>query len=271
MTSSVIGQQGKVTAAVEGKDGNLLEAELRIDDVLPEPIVEIPETLEFRPQIATGRPGRRNSLILYVNPIAVPAGQWVNLEITDRTGNVTLIEANGSGCEKTDVKLDLEKHKLKGQNVFRLSIPWAGTAWNQRARVVARAKGLMTHGWVRLDEPEDGGFFKDVRYEEIDPKAPSQYAAGRITVNICDPLNRQIFGNSKEEFDRRISTRPEAQQRLASLLVEEASFRALQQLHDDNKLLLAERREVAAVHEQIDKYKFESAVEVHRALTKIRS
>jgi len=55
---------------------------------------------------------------------------------------------------------------------------------------------------------------------------------------------------------------------LASLLLEEASFRGLQQRYDDNKVLFTERREVAAVHDEVDKYKFESAVDVYRALTR---
>jgi hypothetical protein len=50
-----------------------------------------------------------------------------------------------------------------------------------------------------------------------------------------------------------------------------ASFRGLQQRYDDNKVLFAERREVAAVHDEVDKYKFESAVDVYRALTRDRS
>jgi len=74
-----------------------------------------------------------------------------------------------------------------------------------------------------LDEPEEGGFFKEVKYEEIDPKAPSQFAAGIITVNSKDPLNRHVFGESKKEFDKRLNTQLHAQQRLASLLLDSFS------------------------------------------------
>ena len=122
-----------------------------------------------------------------------------------------------------------------------------------------------------MDEPEDGGFFKDVKYGEIDPKAPSQYAAGVITVNVNDPLNRLVFGGSQEEFDKRISANIESQQRLATLLLEEASFKALQQRYDDNKVHFAERKEIDAVHMEIDQYKFESAADVYRALGRKRS
>jgi hypothetical protein len=127
---------------------------------------------------------------------------------------------------------------------------------------------LTAEASIRLDQPEDGGFFKDVKYGDIDQKAPRVFADGTITLNVNDQLNHFVFGDSQEEFDRRISVKIEAQQRLASLLLEKASFRGLQQRYDDNKMLFAERREVAAVHDEVDKYKFESAVDVYRALTR---
>src|SRR6202012_850234 len=101
--------------------------------------------------------------------------------------------------------------RLEGQNVFRILVPWIGTSWNQHGQVDASTKvggsrPLMTRGLIQLDEPEDGGFFKDVRYAEIDPKAPSQFAASVITVNIADRLNQLLFGDSQEEFDKRIRT-----------------------------------------------------------------
>lgn len=152
-------------------------------------------------------------------------------------------------------------------------IPWSGTSWGQHAQVQASAKtgGPKPHvtlGAIRLDEPEDGGFFHRVDYGEIDPRAPSQYAAGVITVNINDPLNQAIFGESKAEFDKRLSTRADAQQRLASLLLEEASFRALEHNYTENLVILQQGREVTNIHEKIDEYKFESAVQVFRALTR---
>lgn len=89
-----------------------------------------------------------------------------------------------------------------------------------------------------------------------------------------DPLNRLIFGSGetkddvRKEFDRRLSEDQRAQQRLASVLLEEASFRALEQLHIDNKLPLPQNREIDEIHSQIDRYKFSSAVNVYKALVK---
>jgi len=271
VTSSVVRQTGQVIAMLEGKNGALLEATLEIDDVMDEPTIEVPETMQFRPEVATGRPGRRNNLVLYVNPKSIPGGHYLRFAMTRRTGDISLVDPSGTRCDHFDIKLDAAQHQVKGQMVFRLLVPWSGTSWNQHAHVMASAKvggpkPLTADAVIRLDEPEDAGFFKDVKYGEIDPKAPSQFAAGVITVNIHDTLNRQIFGDSKDEFDRRLTARPEAQQRLAALLLEEASFRALQQRYDENKLLLAERREIAAVHEEIDNYKYESAVDVYKAL-----
>jgi hypothetical protein len=273
LSSSEMGRRGQITAMVEGKEGDLIEAKLQIDDVLAEPVIEVPETLEFRPANATGHPGRRNNLALYVNPLVISPGHYVRVQITKRTGNILLIGPAGASCEQLDVKLDVALHQIKGQKVLRVPIPWSGTSWSQHARVEARIKvggphPLTAEASIRLDQPEDGGFFKDVKYGDIDQKAPSVFADGMITVNVNDQLNHFVFGESQEEFDRRISVKIEAQQRLASLLLEEASFRGLQQRYDDNKVLFPERREVAAVHDEVDKYKFESAVDVYRALTR---
>ena len=129
---------------------------------------------------------------------------------------------------------------------------------------------------ARLHEPDpnDAGFFKEVKYDEIDQLAASSFSAGTITVNTRDPLNQIIFGKgstkeeAQKEFDRRLSEDQKAQQRLASILLEEASFRALQQLYDDNKLSWGQDREIAEIHGQIDRYKFTSAVDVYRALVR---
>ena len=39
---------------------------------------------------------------------------------------------------------------------------------------------LTAEASIRLDQPEDGGFFKDVKYGDIDQKAPSVFADGTI-------------------------------------------------------------------------------------------
>ena len=123
---------------------------------------------------------------------------------------------------------------------------------------------------IRLDEPDpnEGGFFKDVKYTELDGEIPSQYAAGTISVNTKDPLNRELFGEEQSDFDRNILQASVAQQRLASLLIEEGAFRALEELHQDNKLPLPENREVAKVHEEIGRHKFTSALNIYKALVK---
>jgi hypothetical protein len=275
-----IGKRGEIGAVIEAKDGDLLEATLKIDDVLPEPIIEVPETLEFRPKIANGRPGRRNNLVLFINPAVVSAGHYVRVQITKRTGNVSLIAPEGAQTEQVDVKLSTVPHQVRGQNVFRVLIPWTGTAWNQRAHVVGSVKvggpkPLTADASIRLDELEEGGFFKDVDYDDLgETAAPSMFAAGKITVNAGDPLNRLLFGygGSKEEmrisFDRRLRENPSAQQRLAVLLLEEASFRALEWLHEHNQLHLPPKLEVTTVHDAMNKYKYDSAIDIHKALVR---
>ena len=243
--------------------------------MLTEPLIELPETLEFRPTISNGRPSRRNNLVLYVNPLAISAGHYLRVKLVKRTGGVKLLAPAGPETDQFEVKLDVNVHGVKGQKILKVLIPWIGTAWNQHGKVEVSAKvgseTLTATAAIRLDEPEDGGFFKDIKYDEIDPRAPSQLAAGVITVNIKDALNRDVFGDTKEVFDKRVSTKIEAQHRLASLLLEEASFRALEQLYKDNKVNFAERREIGEVHEKIDAYKFESATAVYKALSRPRS
>ncbi|HEY6167013.1 MAG TPA: hypothetical protein VI454_03160 [Verrucomicrobiae bacterium] len=280
VSASSVGLHGTVTALVECTDGNPVEATLQVEDVLDEPLISPPTIMEFRPPTSMGRPNRRNNLVLFVNPSVVTPGHYVRFAITKRLGGVDLVDPAGSGVQQFDVKLDANQHGVRGQNVLRVLVPWRGTAWNQHATVEARTKIGSDHvvapGYIRLDEPDpnEAGFFQRVEYDELDDHAPSKFAAGVITINTLDPLNRFVFGTgatkeeTRKEFDRRLSEDPKAQQRLASILLEEASFRALQQLYDDNKLLLPERREVAEVHAQIDRYKFSSAVDVYRALVR---
>lgn len=280
VTASTLGQHGAVRALVECADGQTVEAVLHIEDVLEEPVIVPPATMEFRPNPAMGRPSRRNTLTLYVNAAVISEGHYVRFRMTRRTGAVELIDETGAGVEQLDVKLNSTQHEVRGQNVFRVRVPWRGTAWNQNASVQARVKvgadPIFAHGQIRLDEPDpnEGGFFQRVEYDELDDSAPSKFAAGVITVNMLDPLNGMVFGTgetkeeSRKEFDRRLSRDPKAQQRLASLLLEEMSFRMVQQLFDDNKLPLPSRREITAIHDEIDKHKFKLAAELYRALVR---
>lgn len=280
VTASTLGQRGAVRALVECADGQTVEGVLRIEDVLEEPVIAPPATMEFRPNPAMGRPNRRNTLTLYVNPAVISQGHYVRFRMTRRTGAVELIDETGAGTEQLDVKLNSAQHEVRGQNIFRVRLPWRGTAWNQNASVQARVKvgpdPIFAQGQIRLDEPDpnEGGFFQRVEYDELDDSAPSKFAAGVITVNMLDPLNAIVFGTgatkeaSRKEFDRRLSRDPKAQQRLASLLLEEMSFRMVQQLFDDNKLPLPSQREITAIHDEIDKHKFKLAAELYKALVR---
>ncbi|MBU0677080.1 MAG: hypothetical protein KJ626_03110 [Verrucomicrobia bacterium] len=271
----VVGQTGDVTVLVEGADGNYLpEAKLIIEDVLAEPEIVPPETMEFRPSISMGRPGRRNNLVLFVNPKAISLGHHVQLAITKKTGDVRLIDPAGERCDELNVKLNATEHQVKGQQVLRVLVPWNGTTWNQHATVEAKVKiggpsPIIAVAHIHLDEDDEkGGFFKEVKYGPIDQKAPSQFAAGIITINDQDLLNQHLLGKTKEEYDRRVSQDRLAQQRVATILLEEASFRALQQLYDDNKVQFPQRREIGEIHQHVDEYKFASAVNVFKAMLK---
>jgi len=278
--SSGVGVQGTVTALVETTNDELLPAMLRIDDTLEEQAIIPPVTMEFRPETSLGHPNRRNNMFLFVNPSEITEGRYVHFSVAKRMGGIDLFDEANSPVQKFDVKLNAARHAVKGQSVFRIAMPWRGTGWNQHATVEASVKMgaeiILARGHIRLDQPDpnDGGFFKEVKYDEIDQLAASNFSAGIITVNTRDPLNQIIFGKgptkeeAQKEFDRRLSEDPKAQQRLASILLEEASFRALQQLYDDNKLSWGEHREIAEIHGQIDGYKFSSAVDVYRTLVK---
>lgn len=200
--------------------------------------------------------------------------------ILKRTGEVEMIDGTGKGVQQFQVKLDSQEHGVQGQDVLRVRVPWRGTAWNQHAIVEARVKvgsnRIVVQGHVLLDEPDpnEGGFFKEVRYGDVDGPHPSLYAAGVIKVNMHDALNKLVFGEAESEqeaqkmFDRQLIENPAAQQRLAAILLEEASFRALEQLRSDNKLHMPQGGEVTEVHSHIDAYKFSSAVDVYRALVR---
>jgi hypothetical protein len=280
ISGALVGLHGSVDAIVECVGAESLTATLQIEDVLDEPLIEPPATMEFRPPVSTGRYNRRNNMVLYVNPTVIPSGHHVRFTIKKHVGAVDLIDASGNAVQQFDVKLDSSQHGVRGQKVLRVLVPWKGTSWNQHATVEARSKVgpdyITAQGRIRLDEPEpnDAGFFQRVEYDELDRDAPSMFAAGVITVNRLDPLNRTIFGSgttkeeARKEFDQRMSQDPKAQQRLASLLLEETTFRMVQQLYDDGKLPFPERREIAVIHDEIDKHKFKLAPLIHGALVK---
>jgi hypothetical protein len=275
VSSDIVRHSGTVTALVDSTaDPPLLEATLTVEDVLTEPEVVAPEKMQFRPVISLGRPGRRNNLVLYVNTSVIVFGQWIRVRLLNRVGDVLLIDGKGARCDQVDTKLG-PPHQLPGQNVARLlMIPWSGTAWNQHAAIEATVRigpdTIFARAKIRLDEPEvnDGGFFKEVRYSDLDGEVPSQYAVRRITVNTRDSLNREIFGKDEADFNMSLLRSSLAQQRLASLLVEEGTFRALEELRQDNKLRLPTNREVDGIHQEVDRHKFKSALGIFKALVK---
>jgi hypothetical protein len=274
VSSEDVGARGSVSALVEGRTGDILEATLSVDKVLEEPTVEVPETMEFRPPISMGRPGRRNNLVLFINTDVVNIGHYIRIRLTKMVGSVHLLDARDEKCDEVDIKLGIQ-HQLPDQNVARILIPWRGTAWNQNGNVEASTKiggpkPIVTAAKIKLAEPDDpgGGFFRDAKYTELDGNVPSAFAAGTITVNSRDPLNHDIFGANQEQFDQKVASDAIAQQRLASLLLDEVAFRALEQQRIDDKLHLPNNKEVSSIHQKLDMYKFDLARSVFRALVK---
>jgi hypothetical protein len=273
VSSDIVRHSGTVTALVDSTaEPPLLEAKLAVEDVLSEPEVAVPEKMEFRPDVSLGRPGRRNNLVLYVNTLVIPLGHWIRVRLLGSVGDVLLIDDKGARCEQVDTKLG-PSHQIPGQSAARLLIPWSGTAWNQHAAIEASVKvggdTIIARAKIRLDEParNDGGFFNKVEYTPLDGEVPSQYAAGTISVNTKDSLNREVFG-AETDFGRSLQGSALAQQRLASLLIEEGAFRALEELRRDNDLPLPQNREVTAVHERIDRHKFKYALNIFKALVR---
>lgn len=272
--SEEIGARGSVSALVEGRSGEILDATLSIERVLEEPTVDVPETMEFRPAISMGRPGRRNNLVLFINTDVISIGHYIRVRMTKTVGSVYLLDAREEKCDEVDIKLGIQ-HQLPDQNVARILIPWRGTAWNQNGTVEASTKiggpkPIIAAAKVKLAEPDDldGGFFREVKYTELDDNVPSLFAAGTITVNSRDPLNHDIFGVDQDHFDQRVASDSLAQQRLASLLLDEVAFRALEQLKIDNQLHLPQNKEVSSIHRKLDTFKFDLARSVFRALVK---
>jgi hypothetical protein len=274
VTCHVLGQRGTVEVLVDLKDGDTAQAILQVTDVLEEPLIVPPETMEFRPSLSTGKPNRRNNLYLYLNPSVIAAGHYIRFSFVKRIGIIEFLNDAGVGVEELDVKLDPDRHGVRGQNIFRVPVSWRGTSWNQHATVEARVKvgadKIAVNGRVKLQEPDEGGFFREIDYDELDIEAPSQYAAGKITINMLDPLNGIVFGKgatkaeAKTEFDRRLGNDTEAQQRLASILLEEASFQALQDLLQKGRL----RLKLEDIQTEINRYKYKSEVDVYKALVK---
>jgi hypothetical protein len=221
----VKGQKGRVQALSLDKHGKEIRAELRILGVDDQPVFESPEDIAFVAPRYSGDPNRAtNNAALLVNLNQFAGLPNVKFWLEEITGKVTL----GDAGEKLEVKVTTS-HKIADHNVARLVVPFGATGWGQHAVLRAEAKrkdGKFAQAKCKLKFERSQGDqkFKDFLYEDLDRPVLGDVAGDKIYVNSGYDLHRQIFGDTEEEFNKRLETDSMAQVRAVSVLVETAVF-----------------------------------------------
>jgi len=248
-------ETGKITALAEGKTSTL-EASLQVEDVIAAPILAPPERMEFRPLISRGQPGQQNSIFLYVNQNVVTIGRKIKITVLSSQGTIGLLEK-----EKRVNSIDtiFEKaHIIKGTCIGRMPVSWGGTGWGQSARLAAETKlhdssTVHAEAQILIDQPEEsGGLIKDVRYGQLDQLKCSDFAGGIIYINSDHSLNNAVFGADREEYLKQIENDKAARYRLASIMVEQAVFKYIEEAYIRNRVSLNPSAPVSSLRQQID-------------------
>lgn len=268
LRSDSLGENATITALADGNSGTL-ETALEVLDVTETHLILPPEEMEFRPMISKGEPNRNNTLTLWVNSKAIPVGRKIRLEIEKAQGNVGLLD----GSKRVeDASVTFEKtNVISGTDVGRILIPWRGTGWGQSARVIATTKkpdGSLAYADARivLEEPDEGGIIKDVRYQELSNQKCSDLVDGIIYINSTHHLNKFVFGADQQQYNKNIEEDHTAQYRLSLIMVEQSVFRLAEEDYLDSKLVLSEKAPVTNLREYIDQKTHQFAPKILAAL-----
>jgi len=253
LQSDSLGENATVTALADGI-GSTFEAVLEVLDVTESHTILPPEEMEFRPKVSRGEPSRVNNLTLLINTKVIPLGRKIRFEIQKAQGGVGLLEGSKK-VEETSVTFE-KLHLIPGTEIGRILIPWRGAGWGQSAGVVATTKKpdsslAYAHGRIVLEEQQDAGIIKDVRYQELGNQKCSDLVDGIIYINSGHYLNRFVFG-TEQQYTKRIEEDHTAQYRLSLLMVEQSVFRLAEESYLESKLVLNDRAPVTSLREFID-------------------
>lgn len=258
-----------ITALADGTESTH-ESSLEVSNVISGVVITPPEEMEFRPKESHGQPSRDNSLALWINPLTIPLGRNIKLEITKSHGAIGFLK-EGKKVDELSVKFE-KSHIIAGTNVGRILIPWRGTGWGQSASLSATTKRpdgtiAQTIGRIVLAQPEETtGIIRDVRYRSLGNSKCSDLVDGIIYINSDHHLNRVIFGTSQDEYNKKIDEDRTAQYRLSSLVVEQAVFRLAEDSYNKGRLAIVDAAPVTSLREFIDQKTHQFAPKILKAL-----
>lgn len=275
LASDRLGLQGKVVALSQDRDGNSLEAAVSVLDTVPPQIFEPPASgLEFHPQLASAAPSRRGSISLLVNPTLVPEGAEILLSIQGDSAVRLVEEASGKDATTLSIMLTAE-HSVAGTRVGRIGVAFRGYGFGQKAKVRATCfigKTLIeAEGHVLIQETKapPGGVFKGVDYRDLPgffTKSSSVFepSTGAIIVNRLHPINRAVFGITKETFNGAINGEDSAQRRLAELIVDTCLYYTLAVAYENSQVNFGTEDIIGTIRRKIEEFKFEHSESVYR-------
>jgi len=219
-------QKGTISALSLDKDGNELKAEMKVLGVEDAPLVTPPENIEFSNSHFAGQPNRLNSATLLVNLTAFTGKPEITFYLEYLLGNVTV---GSVGTKRIQIKVT--DQMISDDGTARVSVPFQGTGWGQRAVLTAKAKikdGSSVHAKCKLafERPKGKDKFSDFEYEDLRSNRLGDVANDRIYVNSGYKPHQRIFGRTPDDFNRQLEVNPVAQLRASAVLVEAVVFNA---------------------------------------------
>ncbi|MGO9640469.1 MAG: hypothetical protein ACLP1Y_04070 [Candidatus Acidiferrales bacterium] len=259
---------GTITALADGKTGTL-EAKLEVVDVIAAPVLEPPQDMEFRPKECKGQPNKKNHIILYINLGVVPLGRKIEIGIEKSQGSLALLDQDGKKTRELGIKLE-KIHQIESPSIARILVPWSGGGWGQFAKISAKTKipsgkEIMTSAVLVIDQEEEGGLIKDVKYRPLGNDKCSDLVDGIIYINSTHSLNNSVFGSTQKDYAEMVETDRTAQYRLCTIITEQSVFRLADELYLNNKLSLGSAP-VTGVREFVDSKTHEFAPKLLKIL-----
>jgi len=259
---------GIITALTESKD-EILEAQMKILDVISELIVIAPDTMEFRPKESKGQPNRSNYASLFINLLKIPVGRKIKLNLEKIHGSIGF-NINKEISEKHEIDFNKE-HLGKEANVGRIPIPWRSSGWNQSARIIAETKiggGEIIRAECKIltEQPdESGGMIRECKYVELEDGKCTDLIDGIIYINSKHSVNKMVFG-TEIEYKSRMDNDKTAQFRFAALIVEQSVYNYAERNVLDNKLIIDYNAPVTSLRKFIDEKTHEWSPKIFKVL-----
>lgn len=224
--SEVKGKKGKIRALTLDKEGHEVGATLEVLGVDDPPLFQPPEDIAFAAHRYSGDPNKSNKAILLVNLAKFSGLPEITFWLEESVGNISL----GPGTDRLQIKVKPED-RSSTQNIARVAIPFRASGWGQRATLCAKAKmsdGKLAHAKCKLKFEHQPGNekFSNFHYEDLGRPVMGDVAHDKLYINSGYALHRQIFGDTEDDFNKRLEIDPIAQVRAATVLVETAVYHA---------------------------------------------